>query len=352
MDADSSLGTRPTYGAGGSLDDDQDPASGFGRPVPAVRRDGPVRKSTRSRASRPAPPEVSNFAASFPLFFFGGGCVAAAVFVLLEGSRAAIGRIPLWVPFVALGIIALAGGTLSLFAEPDETVATEPADDRPPRAAPTPPRATLPKRSPRPPVPIPGPMPSPSAPVAARPDRGQLASRGAPRDAPSLGEVRDTGPVAPAGAARDETVPDDVPSLLRELDSIEAVLRSSRVESRPVPPAPGTTVRAAKAAKTVAVNPTTPPVVGEGIAPPTSATPEWLEEPEAPRQIAHCVGCGSAMVHAGAAARCHACGEPLCADCRDRSLAEGKPNLCPLCGLLDSVHAKGPMPGSRTSTRT
>ncbi|HEV8050596.1 MAG TPA: hypothetical protein VGP88_08390, partial [Thermoplasmata archaeon] len=81
----------------------------------------------RRRETDDSSGETGNLAASFPLFFFGGGCLAIAGFVAVDEARATIGRLPLWGPFLALGIIAVAGGALSLFAVPD-------GDRRDPRA--------------------------------------------------------------------------------------------------------------------------------------------------------------------------------------------------------------------------
>ena len=352
MDADGSLGTLPPYRSRTYAAADTETELTFGRPVPSVRR--PTSATDRADAStaRRSNPEASNLTASFPLFFFGAGCIAAAAFVLLEGSGAAIGRIPLWVPFVALGIIALAGGTLSVFAEPDEVEPDEPAEETPRKAAPPVVRSRPPEQPRR--------SSTPSSPARdlASPRATPEALRRPSRDwAPTAEEASSTGSsetesVAPDLMARDAMVPDDVPSLLKELDSIEADLRASRIVTYPSPAAaPVSPAPATGAGKPVAAS-VRVPVSTRAVAPTPSYVESDLLESEAPRQVAHCVGCGSVILHSGTPSQCQVCGEPLCSDCRDRSLAEGKPNLCPLCGLLDTVHAKGPTNSRRSRTRT
>jgi hypothetical protein len=346
MDADASLATVPSYGRASLSPADRDSSSFYGRPVPSVRRQGATPNSVGSRQTRARDPEVTNLAASFPLFFFGAGCVAAAAFVLLEGTGAAIGRIPLWVPFIALGIIALAGGTLSVFAEPDET-----AEKEVPKEISSPPRIARPRTS-RPPE---GPRPK------FRP--AQFASQSPPpsQTDPNTGPVpvrtRPAGPVSsdtsaaakaptnnPEEAATSLPLPDDADALLKEIDLIAADIHASHLPGRATSPrvqapapAPAPTAKVSLTAPvTVQPRPATAPVRARA-----DETPEWLES-EAPRKVAHCVGCGSVILHAKAPSQCQVCGEPLCTDCRDRSLREGKPNLCPLCALLDTVHSKGP----------
>jgi hypothetical protein len=347
MVAESSLEYDRRFSARGADPDDLDGASVTGRPTPLVVRSAPASRNDRKAVGRAQPPAVSNLAASFPLFFFGAGCVAAAVLVILEGDHSAIGRIPLWVPFVALGIIALVGGTLSVFAEPDEVDERAEARSRNSRSASRPvdtPEATDrylrrsdatdgdgksgPQRGP----------PTLPRPVASwnLPTESARTASSAPRAASS------TDPAIPS-------VPDDPAELLKELDRIEAELHASRrpagqLASTTPAPTP-TSERTAAALQGPAVGESRPADVA-----PSSARGTSVSELESPKRVAHCVGCGSAIIHAKTPTKCQVCGEPLCSDCRDRSLAEGKPNLCPLCSLLDSVHARGPPTPSRLRT--
>lgn len=348
MDADTSLGTRSPrrHRSLPNVRMEEDPAAG--RPVPSVRfSEEVVPRALRRRASSDSP-RTSNLAASFPLFFFGAGCVASATFVLLEGSRAAIGRIPLWLPFLALGVIALVGGTLSVFAEPDEPTEGPPLPPRPPtvanrtpaysgRTRPVPARVSSVLRPTRP-APIPSAAPRP-APLPVRPPVSVP-----PPELPVFKALSPAAPLTPR-------MVDDASSLLREIDLIDADLHPTRFKRAAAPPtsgarAPISTPQAATPSGLVVGG----PVRRDSWSP--SAEGKERRGSEAPRQVAHCVGCGSVILHSGTAAQCQVCGEPLCSDCRDRSLSEGKPNLCPLCSLLDSVHSKGTSAARVTRPRT
>jgi hypothetical protein len=350
MDADTAVGTVPSQRHRSLPQVHVDPEYYSGRPVPSIRSESTSLSGAQPEDPPPHAPAFKNLAASFPLFFFGAGCVAVALFVVLERSAAAIGRIPLWVPFVALGIIALAGGTLSVFAEPDEG-----EEFHAPKTAPAPSLSRIrryipPERTP--------PTRRPQGAVSGRPP-------------PDSGRIRPMVPVPPSAETGDSWMPgtdsmdtrltatnpapvppDDAASLLREIDLITAELRGARNSTRVGSPVPGP-VGNVLAHESKSVTPTVLPsvVVKPPSAPSSTARPERLES-EAPRQIAHCVGCGSAILHVGKPSRCQVCGEPLCSECRDRSFAEGKPNLCPLCILLDAVHTKGPEPARSPRPRT
>lgn len=345
MDADNSLGTGAPPRHRSLPQARVGSTSRSGRPVPSVRPDSSTRIRVTNGPSSSA--RISNLAASFPLFFFGAGCIAVAFFIVLEGSHAAIGRIPLWVPFVALGIIALAGGSLSVFAEPDEPYQEETPEEttRSPRLPP--PSSIAYDRVPRirRPTHVASSRPPPRASDAAT---AKLASDEAPpKSSPS--PVPPPRP-APVAVTPPSAVPfDDTASLLQEIDLIDAALHAPHLTAGRAP-APSTTSprvsTASPAAKSVA-----PPATKVATVSPRSK-PSPRMESEVPRQVAHCVGCGSVILHSGSPSKCRVCGETLCTECRDRSIAEGKPNLCPLCGLLDSVHSKGPSPPSPPRSRT
>lgn len=338
MAGDTSLGTVPPYRQRSLPAPRGDPEWSAGRPIPAVRRTPTELDRPRSRTAAAPRSENSGLAASFPLLFFGGGCVAVAAFVLLGGSGASIGRIPLWIPFLALGIIALVGGGLAVFAEPDEepTEAPEGPGSRPqysPLPRPVPPRRPSPPREARadggrPTAPNPRPLsntPPSSAPVQREP----------PPATPRPPATPSAAPLPPGGP-----VSEDASSLLREIDLIEADLHASRAARRaatPFHPVDGSIVVETNGPEA----PRRAPAPRPGNAP-------GRPESGSPPMVAHCIGCGSAILHARAPSQCQLCGGPLCSECRDRSLTEGKPNLCPLCGLLDSVHPKG----SPTATAT
>jgi hypothetical protein len=335
MDADESLGTDPVSRRPGQTRAPVEAESPYGRPIPSVRRDVSARRQYRKEA--PGPRE-GNLAASFPLIFFGAGCLAVALFVLLEGSRAAIGRIPLWVPFVALGVIALAGGILSVFAEPDEDTSAVVPDEEGPSTLPLPPvRYLIFDRESRSEPSGDAPRPE-TSPVSTKVSRAVSPEPKLEAKGPPPRPVAAPSP-SPAPAAVNALNADEAASLLKEIDLIDAELHASRIGRRSAASAnPGSSPSPASRA----------PVPGVPIATATAksapkgnvAPAPARRESDTPRQVARCVGCGSVILHSGSPSRCQACGEPLCPECRDRSIAEGKPNLCPLCGLLDSVHTR------------
>lgn len=303
--------------------------------------------ASRDRLRRPASrdalvPKNNRLEASFPLIFFGAGCLASAVFVVLSRSHESLGRIPLWVPFLALGIIALGGGILSLFAEPDESEA-QPAP-RPTVARPLPPR-TPPRGRPRPSAVAPPPpaarisppkttrrvapaSPPPPEPVEPEPEPEPAVTSPAPSRSPSRTEIPLLG--------------DDSAALLEEIDRISADLHSDRGILSPRGGTSSTPPRTTR-------SPARPVVLrspAEDLRPRAAIPLAELAAPPSPRRVERCVACGSPILHAGSPIQCQVCQEPLCPDCRDRSLAEGRPNLCPLCALLNTVHS-GPSVPSR-----
>lgn len=339
MDADSSF-SPPAQNRRPSLPQVRpDPDFDRGRPMPDVRRGELDEAAVATERTRSVASDTSGLAAGFPLLFLGAGCLAAAVLVQFEGPGASIGRIPLWIPLVAVGIVALIGGTLTVFAEPDP----EPSNPAPavePRNRGVPPLARAASPGPRParePAMVRTSRPAPtvtSTPISV----GASAPREPGPRAPPPNKPRE-GP-APM-AVEPEAVGLDASALLEELDRIDAELHVSR---------PRDSKSAAGVPTVSSPRPTVPPVhqppqpVMNDTANSTYRPYEVEQRPESesPARTLRCVGCGSAILDAGAPAHCDVCGEPLCSECRDRSRAEGKPNLCPICGLLDAVHARGP----------
>ena len=350
VDANQSLGTVTSFREVGLSPDDADPEVRIGRPIPAVRVDTEAEGfSGRGKSTREV--AMGNLEASFPLFFFGAGCIAVAGFVLFDGNHAAIGRLPLWVPFVALGIIALVGGTLSVFAEPDRPGVADRGSSRPRR---------LPAYRP------PAVRQKPVSPAQAEPS--PLVARESPKAPSELEEAEDSQPswsedsipVAPpataapsVAAATDSISADDTAALLKEIDAIEQDIHTSHNAAQWAPSnsAPAAIASPPPVRTAPKVIPRPSPATASSDTPRTPrASP--AAESVIPRQVARCVGCGSVILHTGTPSRCQVCSEPLCSDCRDRSLAEGKPNLCPLCGLLDAVHSRGTStPPPRRPTR-
>ncbi|MCI4353693.1 MAG: hypothetical protein L3K14_10015 [Thermoplasmata archaeon] len=284
---------------------------------------------------------AGNLAASFPLFFFGAGCVVAATFVILEGHGAALGRIPLWLPFLALGTIALVGGTLSVFAEPDHPIENGSIE----RNLPTPVRPV----SYSPPAVPPGQFKPPRVDSVVK--RQEL-----PRPRPQRSPVRARGmassppPETTAGAPAPPVPPDDVGALLKEIDRIEADLHSSGAASEAAPSTPSLPETSVPSVEPPSTN------SSRVESRPTDSRPsnDPLDdlESEAPGKIATCGGCGSVIIDEGTISQCQVCGEPLCSECRDRSRSEGTPNVCPLCSLLDTIHSGAPTSARPSAQRT
>lgn len=312
-----------------------------------VRTDPPVQDGGRGISadepdSDPAQPPADtssrferNLAASFPLIFLGVGCLAIGVILWLEKTRATIGHIPIWLPFLAIGIIAVAGATLSLFAEPDPV----PGESSEPPSRRTPARDGPTESRPRRPAPLPPARPRGEIGRPAPVLRARASSPPVETEA-SVGPASGTTSASSPVPGPSEPLDSDAGALLAEIDAIDAAIHGSRA-SAPARPAP--VQRTGGSALTASPAGTAPAVSG-----PVGADPSGMAAPaaESPRTRDHCVGCGSTILHSGSPVRCQVCGEPLCTDCRDRSLAEGKPNLCPLCGLLDSVHSKGTPTGA------
>lgn len=326
------------------------PELGRGRPDLRTSQNGSGRGSPiRLKSTSPRSTLAENLEASFPLIFFGGGCLAAAAFVLGDGSHLLIGRIPLWLPFMALGLIALVGGILSIFAEPDPLDEPISSDEQPPsHAMPlTPAVASIV----RPSVPAASPGPNPisaGTALVARPFKVTNVPeppRALVPRAPPIAGPETRNPIPPAVSAA-PLLPDDATALLMEIDLISQDLRATRAGARLGGATENTSVPPTRAPSVATTPGATQPGV-PSVAPrpslPTASVPL-----EVPRRAVHCVGCGSVILAAGPPVQCQVCHEPLCSDCRDRSYAEGKPNMCPLCGLLDTVHARGPV-GTRTA---
>jgi hypothetical protein len=337
MDADTSLDSRPSLQRGSlrrvRLGTDYRP----GRPTPSVWRE---RNRTRVPATGSPVADANSWAASFPLFFFGAGCAVLAVYVRFEESGAVIGRIPFWIPLLAFAVIGLVGGTLSLFATPDEP--THPKRDAIPPARDPPPKSRyIPPDRPRRAEPEPAPSvarvktPAPSFPAAPPTHQG-------PR--PVAAALRTSVPRSEPSADPPSTYasPSELSSLLSEIDSIAADLDTTHATGPPIAAARPTTARLSS------VGP--PPArTGEVLPPrrtleppiPLLAAQDQVERMPARRALL-CVGCGSAILGSSDPVHCQVCHETLCGECQDRAKSEGKPGLCPFCSILDEIPPADP----------
>lgn len=318
----------------------------------AARSNPPAYGSTRGRAGRSmvwserAPPrharrlagspasEASGLAASFPLIFFGAGLTFVGVYVRLLEPTSAVGHIPLWLPFLILGVVALGGGILSVFARPSEPARPSASPGTSPDPGPS--RESSVVRGPphryhrrgRPSESLPPGRYPPTPPAAPQPRGTEPADRG-----PVTLGGRDAGDRAPAR----RIAPDEPTLLLGELASIEADLRPRGVAKLATSrglvaedPARRLATRAGDPADrsrdpTAAPSRPSPPQRRDLVAGDTPGTP------------AVCTGCGSRIAGPTASVRCLVCDRPLCPACADGSERDGAPGLCPFCAVLDAL---------------
>ena len=316
-------------------------AAQSGRPSPSVRREPGIRRGTAAkRATNTAPPE-SDLAASFPLIFFGSGLAVVGVYLRSTDSGAYLAHIPLWIPFLLIGLVGLGGGILSVFARPAE-VAPRQSDQEPRRTLPgrrelrlhvrrpirsrAAPSRTLPKADP---------VPPPENAANLRPPAPPLTPwyrGGAPTTEPARRPTESRGIGADASAS------------LTEIDSIDARLRRSlsgpragRLQpsgrpSGPVEPWPS----GLGAAPLLG-----PYAASSGSSPAVASVPSS----RGPAPNRRCISCGSAITPQQAAVACSVCQQPICSDCTTQSRAQGRPNLCAFCSVLEELHP----PGSATA---
>ncbi|HEV2317476.1 MAG TPA: hypothetical protein VGV89_07885 [Thermoplasmata archaeon] len=98
---------------------------------------------------RPLPDDShSQFRNGFPLFLFGATCVLLAVFLELDSSVLAKIRAPIWLLFLSIGIIALAGGAVAIVAGRFDDRTTNPSTKATGDPRGTPPPSSTPLRPP------------------------------------------------------------------------------------------------------------------------------------------------------------------------------------------------------------
>ncbi|MCI4370620.1 MAG: hypothetical protein L3J81_04740 [Thermoplasmata archaeon] len=288
--------------------------------------------------------DASSLAASLPLFLVGVGCLGFGLFVRVDNPHAVIDRIPLWLPLIAIGFIAFIGGTLSFFASPgdepeDELLVTERRSSIP---APSPRPVPVPRADHTEPARVPSTPPSESRPrptSTASPSRPPLGAVAAPPPRPVPGssfadELDDL-----AGLPSPDSAADSSEFELSELDSIDVDLHPTRPRTGargPAGVAPPSLDSDADSIEAVLADLPEAPRVSPVERRPVPHRPAASRR----RPYAHCVECGSPVPETEEPGTCLGCEEPLCAECRGRSIAEGKPNLCVFCSVLDESHPK------------
>ncbi|MCI4318375.1 MAG: hypothetical protein L3J96_07535 [Thermoplasmata archaeon] len=247
---------------------------------------------------------------SLGLFIVGGVCCFLGVYYISSGARFGSSRLPIWELFVALGIVGLVGGFLSMAAEED-------ADGTRPRALGRPtPHVVLDEPeleavpSDRPEAsPSPQPSPEPSGEIEPGPDPSYSSEEPILRD------------------RYDPDVATSVEDALAELDGVERSLGEGprvRVVDRPD--------RALRPAGASNFTPRSSSLSGGGIrASPTTAVaaPPAMGAP--PRTAGECGGCGREPLGSNGS-ECPGCGSRLCQACWEGF----DPPPCPSCADLRS----------------
>jgi hypothetical protein len=317
----------------------------YGRPIPSVWRDTVDRQETRQNRSRTSEEDGSGLASSFPLIFFGAGLTFVGFYIRSEDPSAFIARLPLWIPFLLLGLIGLGGGILSVFAKPTEVTGIRRPDESARESGPSLGRDLPPIRARR------------SPPTARRFEETATPTsspvRAAHADRPRSTEFALTPRPGESERARASRTGAqlDFASLFQELESIDLELRGAPARRPPSPPRS----RADTGTDSVG-RPTGPaPERESGPTVEVSSLPRTALEPlasEPTRLAMDCIGCGSAITRFPPSAVCRGCDQPLCAECLGRSEADGEPVLCPFCTALNSLHVGEPRATSAPRDRS
>jgi hypothetical protein len=247
---------------------------------------------------------------SLGLFIVGGVCCFLGVYYISSGAKFGSSRLPIWELFVALGIVGLVGGFLSMAAEED-------ADGTPPRALgrPTPHvvldepeleavRSEGPEESP-----LPEPSPEPSEEIDPEPDPSYRSEE-------------------PIRTERyDPDVATSVEDALAELDGVERSLgegprvRGADRTDRALRSAGPSHITARSAALSSGEIRASPPTAAAALA--TTGAP--------PRTAGECGGCGREALGSNGS-ECPGCGSRLCQACWEGF----DPPPCPSCADLRS----------------
>lgn len=321
----------------------------YGRPVPSVWRDRVDQPKSRLNGSRTSEEDGSALASSFPLIFFGAGLTFVGFYIRSEDPSAFIARLPLWVPFLLLGLIALGGGVLSIFAKPGEgtspTRSERPERDHPPRIdldlPPTPPRRSVPTEGRYRDTPTRSSSPVRAAPMD-RPVRREFAS------APGPGRSE---PIRASMPEESSSGPFDFSSLLRELESIDDDLRGPPQKRPPSPTRPRPEAGEYSAEGAAGSTPELPASArDDALSFPRMTVSPPPSEPTTGLGVS-CIGCGGAIPRGPPSAVCGGCDQPLCSECLGRSEMEGQPVRCPFCSALDSIYARDPKAATTSRER-
>jgi hypothetical protein len=313
-------------------------------PTPAGSTDGPVPNSVGDGKLRSRSWIRENLEHSLPFILGGALCVGLAVWLHLGQPHVVSSRLSLWILLAAVGVTLAGGGlALTLVDEPqaqvppdregDYVMVTRSEWDQWQSGGASPASGAPREEPPQPwdeanPEAVGGSPSPPPAPTAAPYDPGLVAT--ASEDL--LRAQRPTvagGPTGPAAASVTTERPEAPPG---------SVLAPGLALGAPAGPSPGP-ARGGEAGPTPR-----PPIApawqedaiqelesvleqfgGDATARPTGAAPQ---RPQI--SIDRCIACGAAVTGYSEQA-CVVCDRPLCDRCLERSVAEGRPAVCPLC---------------------
>ena len=315
--------------------------------------------------------------ASLPFLVVGIGLIGLALWLYDSAAHAAAGRSPLWVLFLLLGITVTAGGTLAYFAE-DETEIPLPtvvpegyriiSEEEWLRLRSPPVRQIAPELSESEEVPI----PPVSSSVGAEPLPAGVYVPGASADTNSsprilaleaaLSEIeaglaslppigmlkgpRTSAMYAPPplsvssspafSEAPQANAPPGGPELSRS-PSADAPLESSR------PKLSGVAGRFQVQDAITRLHPAVPSqteydeaLKALGISE-EDLQPLPVKNSAGPLNASRCISCGVSVPEANIPGTCSRCGRAMCSPCLDRSHSEGRPEICPVCSILDQL---------------
>jgi hypothetical protein len=277
--------------------------------LPALPRASPSdRSARRARASRSSSLRTA-IEESLGLFLIGGVCCFLAAYYFSSGAKFGQSRLPIWELFVALGVIGLVGGFLSLAAE----------DEVP----------SVPRRAAGRPIPqvvlaVPGEFEGRPE-LETLPELEPLREESTPHEPPAdLGETDES---VPLSEGLDREVRSSVDEALAELDGVErSLIDRPPLHSRARPSMP--------------LRPDGVPAVGESSPrgrdrslPDPDPGSKRLEGRSSLRGAGvMCGGCGREVI-GPQGAQCPGCGSPLCATCWEGF----DPPPCPECAVVRRV---------------
>jgi hypothetical protein len=241
------------------------------------------------------------FLESVPFLLLGLTLLGVGIWVLGRNPVPS-SPVPLWTLFVGSGTIAIVGGIAAAVAVPSKVSDHGPSGLR---GVPSP--ASVRAPSPREGGESEAAYPEPAH-VLAAPPRGGVAPHPSVEGGPAVRRTVTRMDRTPLPADEPPELPDEAPALppdepgedpeavARDLDDLAVLVRGSRRRSSP-----------------------------------SARNDEGSPEPPDPK----CHGCDRAIPAREQAGECKSCGRVLCGECLAAADQEGRPGLCPICGLIE-----------------